>query len=371
MANRVKHRKEVGFLCLAILLGIGGAVGESPVTKPVKKSADVFKNLKVLNDTPSDQLLPAMQFITSTLGVHCEYCHVENAFEKDDKKPKQTARQMMQMVEEINNTKFHGQQEITCYSCHRGSPKPLTVPVIAQSAQRLLNKSAPDAPHESLNQPSLEDVIAKYISARGGADAIGGLVSLEERGTFSADSRGFPIEVYRTQSAHSASVIHFPGADRITAFDGVSGWIALPGRPTRTMTSGEVDVARVDANLQFALNLTKIFSEIKLTGMSKVGSEDTVLLSGRRPGLPQVEMYFGVSSGLLLRIVYYSPATLGLNPTQIDYSDYREIRGVKIPFHWTSATPTGQFSVQIESAQANEAIPEKVFSMPAEGKPGL
>ena len=52
----------------------------------------------MLKDIPADQLIPAMQFITASLGVECEFCHVQGAFEKDDKKPKQTARKMMEMM---------------------------------------------------------------------------------------------------------------------------------------------------------------------------------------------------------------------------------------------------------------------------------
>ena len=35
---------------------------------------------------PSEQLIPAMQFMASSLGVECSFCHVEGHFDKDDKK---------------------------------------------------------------------------------------------------------------------------------------------------------------------------------------------------------------------------------------------------------------------------------------------
>ena len=58
----------------------------------------VFKNIQVLKGVPSDQLIPSMRFITASLGVECSYCHVPEHFEKDDKKPKQIARDMMRMM---------------------------------------------------------------------------------------------------------------------------------------------------------------------------------------------------------------------------------------------------------------------------------
>ena len=364
MRNAARYLRTAGFLCLTLILSIARAA-EWPATSPDKKSGEVFKNLKVLNDTPSDLLLPSMQFITSSLGVHCDYCHVENAFEKDDKRPKQTARQMMRMVQEINGTRFKDQQKVTCYTCHRGSPKPLTVPVIPSAPPRLLSESVSDSASVTPGQPSPAAVITKFISALGGADAIAGLNSLEEGGTFHSDAREFPIEVYVSKPGRSAARIHFPGADRITVFDGNSGSIALPGRPSRPMTSGEIDAAHMDADLQFPLNINKIFSEIKITGTSKVGTEQVLVLSGERPGLPPVEMYFARTSGLLLRIVHYSPSALGLNPSQTDYFDYRRTGDVKIPFQRISSTPTGRFTVQIRTARTNVAVPEGLFSVSA------
>jgi hypothetical protein len=365
MADVANHMRTAAFLGLSILLGVGSIAAQMPVPNPEKKSGDVFKNLKVLNDTPSDLLLPSMQFITSSLGVHCEYCHVENAFDKDDKKPKQTAREMMRMVEEINKTRFQGKREVTCYACHRGNPKPLTIPVIASVPPRLATKAVSDDLPEAPNQPSPEKVISKYVAARGGANGFSSLTSLEERGTFDADARGFPIEIYETRAGRSATLIHLPGADRITALDGTSGWLAFPGRPARAMTSAEADAIRLDSDLQFGADLNEVFPEIKLKSLSKVGTAETVVLSGQRPGLPPVEMYFDATSGLLLRTVYYAPSALGLNPTQTDYSDYRRIGVVRFPFHWTSSTPTGRFNVQLTSVRTNVSIPEKVFSKPA------
>jgi hypothetical protein len=64
-------------------------------------------------------------------------------------------------------------------------------------------------------------------------------------------------------------------------------------------------------------------------------------------------------------MVRYAQSPLGRNPTQIDYSDYRNVAGVKLPFHWVSATPTGRFTIQLESVDANVSIPESRFEKPA------
>src|SRR4029077_10211350 len=94
----------------ALLLAYAGALIGARAQNPPqrapqggpKTAAQQFKNIQILKDIPADQLIPSMQFITASLGVDCEFCHVERAFDKDDKKPKQFARHMMEMMFNIN-----------------------------------------------------------------------------------------------------------------------------------------------------------------------------------------------------------------------------------------------------------------------------
>ena len=102
-----------------------------PTSAP-KTAGEAFKNIQVLKDIPADQLIPSMQFISSSLGVECDFCHVEREFDKDDKKPKKTAREMMQMMFAINKNNFEGEREVTCNTCHRGSPHPQAIPAILE-----------------------------------------------------------------------------------------------------------------------------------------------------------------------------------------------------------------------------------------------
>lgn len=129
-----------------------------------------FKNVQVLKDVPPDQLIPGMQFISASLGVECEFCHVRDAFEKDDKPPKQTARQMIKMMFAINTGHFHGERAVTCNTCHRGSIRPVEIPMLDSGAPYLSEAKSADQPsiHTASDLPSSDDVIRKYIQAVGG-----------------------------------------------------------------------------------------------------------------------------------------------------------------------------------------------------------
>src|SRR5947207_8395807 len=101
-----------------------------------KTAAEAYQNIQILKEIPANQLIPAMQFITYSLGVECSYCHVEGALEKDDKKAKQKARKMMQMMTAINRDNFESKQTVTCNSCHRGSPRRVAIPIIMEGSPK-------------------------------------------------------------------------------------------------------------------------------------------------------------------------------------------------------------------------------------------
>src|SRR5690242_6257033 len=186
----VPRRAAHGFLFLLLSSGAllsGQSSPADPAASKSKMAEQAFKNIQVLKGIPADELIPAMQFITYSLGVECSYCHVENAFEKDDKKPKQTARKMMQMMTAIDRDNFDAKQMVTCYSCHRGAPKPIATPIVAEARIRpaLQNVPSEGAAAVPANVAPVEQIVAKYTDAVGGARALATINSRELKGTIS------------------------------------------------------------------------------------------------------------------------------------------------------------------------------------------
>jgi Photosynthetic reaction centre cytochrome C subunit len=97
-------------------------------------------NLKVLpKDTSSDDLMKIMHGYSQQLGVHCTFCHAEDAatrhpnFASDEKPEKNTARTMILMTQEINAkylSQIHDpdaapdQKTVSCGTCHQGHSMP-------------------------------------------------------------------------------------------------------------------------------------------------------------------------------------------------------------------------------------------------------
>jgi photosynthetic reaction center cytochrome c subunit len=347
-------------------LASGQTAPGNPAESHAKKTEEAYKNIQVLKGFPADQLIPAMQFISSSLGVECSYCHTEGAFEKDDKKPKQTARKMMQMMFAINQANFEGKREVTCYSCHRGSPHPVGTPMIAEAGAPPAHEAAPvePAPLPS-DTPGVEQILGKYVQTIGGASAIEKLSTRVETGSIDISGRQFPVELFSKIPGKRVLIIHLPNGDNITALDGAAGWISTPGRPTREIPAPEMLSARLEADLRLPIHFQQFFSEIKAANPEKIGDHDVYVVTGGGAGEAAAKFYFDEQSGLLLRMLRYSDSPLGRNPTQVDYSDYRDEGKLKVPFQRTISTPRSRYSIRIEHVQDNVPVDDSKFTRPA------
>lgn len=339
---------------LAASLAVGAARAQAPAAE---KAEERFKNIQALKGYPADDLFPAMQFISASLGQDCEFCHVEHAPEKDDKKEKQTARKMIAMTFAINRENFDGKREVTCMSCHRGATRPVAVPPVAQAEQS--EAAAAPAPAEL---PKPEAILDRYLAAVGGAEALAKVESRVQKGTLSGfGPQPFPVEVYAKAPGKRVSIVATPRGESVTAFDGTTGWLGNSGRPPRDMSAAESAAARLDADLAFPSDVKTLFKELRALPSEPIDGHATVRLVARNEGEPPVELTFDAASGLLLRLVRYAETPLGRNPTQIDYGDYRDAGGVKIPFRWTVARPGGRFTIQIAETQQNVPVDDAKF----------
>lgn len=353
--------------------GAGQAVAPAAAQATVKTAEQQFKNIQVLKGIPADELIPTMQFVAASLGVECDFCHVQGAFDKDDKRTKKIARKMMGMMFAINQDNFDGEREVTCYSCHRGNAHPVGMPPVMTAEMAAATSAGPAKPEEKgeakdAKEPEVkaDDLIAKYVQAAGGAAAIDKVTSRVMKGKIEFGKMSAPIDIYTKEPDMRVSFTHLPEGDSITAFNGHEGWLGAHGRPVHEMHGGDVDGAAIDADLRLATHLKEMFSGLKVRGTEKVDDHEAYLVEGERAGKTPIDLYFDPQSGLLVRMVRFGETALGELPTEIDYADYRDVDGVKIPYRWTLARPGGRFTIQISEVQENVPVDDAKFAKPAE-----
>jgi hypothetical protein len=364
---RIRHVAPIA-AALVFVLGAFGAEAPpaaAPAPPDPNKAEGRFKNIQALKGYPADDVVPAMQFISAALGVDCDYCHVERAPEKDDKKEKQTARKMITMELAINHDNFEGHTSVTCMSCHHGSTRPVAIPIIAAG------EPAPEpAAAKPAELPAASAVLDKYVQALGGAEALAKISTRVQKGKLSGfGPEPVPVEVTSKAPDKRITTVHGQRGDNITAFDGTTGWLGNAGRPPRDMSPAESNATRLDASLLFPSDLKRLFKEFKVASIDQIDGKDAVKVVAIGDGGPPAELWFDAQSGLVVRLMRFAETPLGRNPAQIDYADYRAVDGVKVPYRWTVARPSGRFTIQVDESVQNVPVDDRTFEKPAAAPP--
>src|SRR5208283_1953712 len=131
------------------------------------------------------------------------------------------------------------------------------------------------------------------------------------------------VEVFTQGPDKRLLIRHLPEGESVTAFDGQTGWISLPGNRSRDMRGAEIEDARLDADLQFPLRIQQVFPDLRVDYPETIGDRPAYVLFSFREGHVAAKLYFDQQSGLLVRFMRFADSPLGVNPSQVDYSDYR------------------------------------------------
>ena len=133
--------------------------------------------------------------------------------------------------------------------------------------------------------------------------------------------------------------------------------------PLLPLTGGNLDGVKIEAMLAFPAQVKQAFSQWRV-GASAIDDHEVRILQGTNPRQPPINLYFD-ESGLLVRMLRFADTPIGRVPTQIDYSDYREVSGVKMPFRWISTWTDGQATIELTEVQANVPIDAARLARPA------
>jgi len=363
----------MGALALCVLIA-NVARGQAAQAQKQPMAEEVFKKIDILKGIPVDEFMDTMGMFSAALSLNCIDCHVPESVGSWDKFAeetplKRTTRRMLTMVNTINKENFSGVRSVTCYTCHRGDLRPKILPNLAAQYATPV-----EDPNEVVivnipGGPTVDQVFEKYIQALGGPQRLAALTSYSGKGTyigFETEQTVVPMEIYAKAPSQRAMIVKMAVGDNVRIFDGTTAWIAGSDKPLPLMSlsGGNLEGAKLDAILMFPAQLKNAFSNWRV---SATGIDDKLVrvLQGTNPRQPPVNFYFDGSSGLLLRVLRLVDTAVGRVPTQIDYSDYRDVTGVKVPFKWTVTWTNGQSTATLSDVQPNVSLDASRFARPA------
>jgi hypothetical protein len=356
----------------------GGGQAAQGATGPLL-AEQAFKNIQApaLKTISVDDFMLTMGIMTSSLGFDCADCHEAAGTDKvnwaADTPRKVTARRMVNMVQAINRDNFGGRQLVTCWTCHRNRDRPSTT----TNFEILYGMPALErddlVPVSAQGMPKPDVIIDKYLQALGGAQKVAAMTSFAGTGTsvgFGGFGGGGRVEIYARAPDQRSTVIAFPDAPgrdaSVRSFDGKIGWIKTPLSVLGEyqLSGSELDGARLDAQLSFPGRIKQVLTNMRTLDPATIDDKDCDVVQGDSQRRMFVTMYFEKRTGLLIRTIRYGPSPIGRIPTQVDYSDYRDVNGIKIPFHFTFSWLDGRDAIQLSQIQVNVPIAAAKFGRP-------
>jgi hypothetical protein len=311
------------------------------------KCEDIYKNIKAFKGLPATELIPAMEFMASSMKWECKDCHDTTDYSKESHAI-ETTRQMIALQNDINEKWFNGRQEVTCATCHRGEEHPPNLPLADGVAIRHGRVS---------NPPKAADLIAKHIAAAGTAP-----VMLTRTGTLTS-----PNDVTQEVETKPLELIVAVGGkfrivsgDRRIVSDGSQvtyGGVLMWGEPVAHFQRfargwwGDAPFAGLSGHA--------------VSGKDRVGTRDVIVVrSNRAATMSTEELYFDMEGGLLLRLANMRRSPVGVVVSSIDYEDYRLVDGSQAPMKVTVTFADGrQWVMSFKDARTSAVVDESLFKI--------
>jgi len=331
--------------------------------------------LEVLQSLPEAQLFPLMNLVATSLGVRCDYCHVQAnpdlsrtpsnvggwVWDRDDKLPKRRAREMMKMVVDLNASRFRGEAKVTCYTCHRGATQPSRLPTLPPSPDPGGARTPSPTP-----LPSADRVWAAYVAAVGRGDSAAPGTAMTMRGWDD-----------RPEGRYGKFEITVAGADRyriavtapeLTLTQGLFGDVAWGVANNAVQTfSSPADLARMRRIAMRYRPVKEQPPNLRTVGIERVDERDAYVLQGKFDSLTTRRSYFDVVTGLLRREITTTETLLVPLEEQVDYDDYRDVGGVQMPFRIriSDGAPYSTTTRAILEIRRNVPVADSLFRPPA------
>jgi len=236
----------------------------------------------------------------------------------------------------------------------------------ASSASKATPVTGASAPASA---PTLtaDQILENYIKAIGGRENWKKLTTRISTGTIDVPAMNLSGLVTVREKAPNRSIftVNFNGAVFQQGFDGTIGWSNDPQNGLREQAGEELAETKRDSDFYHPLDLKQMYSKITLTGTDKIDDRDAYIVEASSADLGTDKIYFDTQNGLVLRIVGQHHTMDGPATFTEDFSDFREVDGIKLPYTVHQESPSSTFTIKFTEIRHNEAIEDGAFAKPA------
>jgi Photosynthetic reaction centre cytochrome C subunit len=358
----MKTKIQIIAISTFILFTLVFFVPKGETQTKVETAGQKFKSIKVLNDMPADQMGKVMNMMSASLGVNCAFCHTsgDGDYEKEGNEHKDIARKMLKMTFDLNKNYFDGRPEINCNSCHNGKSHPQpSFPLIPA-------KVAEERPKQPEKKPTIEEILTKYETALGGKTNLAKVTSRQIKAQrIEPDNKTIEAEELWQKGDKLSIQTTYPSkeyGDYISKeiFDGTNA-VKFGNSSKIELKADEVEQIKRDAQFFANPNLKPIYAKLEVRAFDKLDGKDVWFVLATTTDNKRERLFFDASTGLLVRRSASTQTVLGNHVFQVDYQDYKDFGGVKLPTTMKYAMPQIYWTRKILDVKNNVIVDDKVF----------
>ena len=217
-------------------------------------------------------------------------------------------------------------------------------------------------------QPSVDQILDKYVQAIGGQSACEKVTTRSMKGTVEIpdDNVTAPLQVVAKAPNSFRLTMDIPGYGVIeTVLDGANGWEKNPDSGIHAMSKADLATALRDHDFYREVRLKELYPAMTASGADKLEGRAVSVVEATPAGGPAEKLYFDAESGLLVKRDF-ERVTLedGIVPYEMLYKDYRDVDGLKLPFTIEQHSPDNTMIFKFAEIKNDAPLADTAFAKP-------
>lgn len=236
-----------------------------------------------------------------------------------------------------------------------------------RAAVWLLAIAALTVPAAHVQAQSLEEIVAKNLQARGGAERLRSLQTVQTAGTLTTSRGEIPVTTWAKRPHKFRRDMKLGNRSTSLAFDGSSVWVVDPGSGSETpraISGPEALAAREEGSFDpLLLDYKERGHQVTFIGNETIDGVPVYHLRVTRKGGQIEHHYINADTGLEMRIVATLERTGFKTELRTDLSDYREVDGLMFAFRIQQSSSNEKAMVTLDRVVFNMPIDDEVFRL--------
>lgn len=244
---------------------------------------------------------------------------------------------------------------------------PATAPAVPEAPAAPEPAKPAEPPKPQL--PDAEGILAKAVEALGGAEKMAAIKSVHEVATVTVKTMGLTTKAESWQQGEDFFLgLNIPGVGLIEA--GKQGevlWTRDPINGLREPQGAEREQLQWSSERFVLANWQKHFKSAETKAVRDEGEGKVIDIEMTTPSGEPVTMRFDGETNLPKAWEFKQIGAMGPVPVTVEFGDYREVEGIKMPFLQTTKTSLMPMEHVVDSVKFNAEVDTSKFAKPTGG----